>query len=153
MGSSKNEGIHEGYMGNPSLFPLIYGCKSCDIIIVHINPTERFEIPKTAPEIINRINEISFNSSLFRELRAIAFVGKLIDDGKVADGSLKRMLIHSIEADDVMQGLGPISQLNADGQFLAHLHDIGRNRADRWLEAHLDMVGLESTVDIRAKYL
>jgi NTE family protein len=142
-----------GYMGNPALFPLIYGCKSCDIIIVHINPTERFEIPKTAPEIINRINEISFNSSLFREMRAIAFIGKLIDDGKVTDGSLKRMLIHSIEADDVMQGLGPISQLNADGKFLMHLHDIGNNRADRWLEAHLDMVGIESTVDIRADYL
>jgi NTE family protein len=142
-----------GYMGNPALFPLIYECKSCDIVIVHINPTERLEIPKTAPEIINRINEISFNSSLFREIRAIAFVGKLIDDGKVADGNLKRMLIHSIVADDVMQGLGPISQLNADGQFLMHLHDIGWNCADQWLEAHLNLVGVESTVDVRTKYL
>jgi NTE family protein len=70
-----------GYMGNPALFPLIYGCNSCDIIVVHINPTERMEIPKTAPEIINRINEISFNSSLLREMRAIAFVGQLIEGG------------------------------------------------------------------------
>jgi NTE family protein len=69
------------------------------------------------------------------------------------DGSLKRMLVHAIEADDVMQGLGPMSQLNADWQFLMHLHDIGRDRADRWLAAHLDMVGVASTVDIRAKYL
>jgi predicted acylesterase/phospholipase RssA len=59
---------------NRALFPLIYGCKSRDIVVVHVNPTERFEIPKTAQEIINRINEISFNSSLFREMRAIAFV-------------------------------------------------------------------------------
>jgi NTE family protein len=142
-----------GYMGNPALFPLIYGCKSCDVLIVHINPTERLEIPKTAPEIINRINEISFNSSLFREMRAIAFVGNLIDDGTVTDGNLKRMLLHSIEADDVMQGLGPISQLNADERFLMHLHDIGRNSAERWLETNLNMVGIKSTVDIRARYL
>jgi NTE family protein len=86
-----------GYMGNPALFPLIYGCNSCDIIVVHINPTERMEIPKTAPEIINRINEISFNSSLLREMRAIAFVGQLIEGGKVTDSNLKRILLHSIE--------------------------------------------------------
>jgi NTE family protein len=142
-----------GYLGNPALFPLIYGCESRDIIVVHINPTERSEIPRTAQEIINRVNEISFNSSLFRELRAIAFVTRLIDDGKIVDGSLKRMLVHAIEADDVMQGLGPMSQLNADRRFLTHLHDIGAERAGRWLAAHLDTVGVASTVDIRAKYL
>jgi NTE family protein len=142
-----------GYMGNPALFPLIYGCGSRDIVVIHVNPTERPEIPKTAPEIVNRINEISFNSSLFREMRAIAFVTRLIDEGKVTDGSLKRILIHAIEADDVMQGLGPMSQLNADRRFLTHLHDIGRERAARWLETHLDAVGVESTVDVRAKYL
>jgi NTE family protein len=142
-----------GYMGNPALFPLIYGCQSPDIIVIHINPTERPEIPKTAQEIITRINEISFNSSLFREMRAIAFVTKLIDDGKVPDGELKRMLIHAIEADDVMQALGPVSRLNADWEFLMHLHDVGRNRADQWLAAHLDLIGVKSTVDIRSKYL
>ena len=142
-----------GYMGNPALFPLIYGCKSRDIVVVHVNPTERREIPRTAQAIINRINEISFNSSLFREMRAIAFVTRLIDEGKVADGSLKRILIHAIEADDVMQGLGPMSQLNADWRFLMHLHDIGQERAARWLVSHVEMVGIESTVDVRAKYL
>ncbi len=142
-----------GYVGNPALFPLIYGCQSRDIIVIHINPTERRDIPRTAHEIISRINEISFNSSLFREMRAIAFVTKLIDDGELADGTLKRMLIHAIEADDVMQGLGPASTLNADWDFLTHLHDIGRDRADRWLKAHLDTIGIKSTIDIRAKYL
>ena len=142
-----------GYMGNPALFPLIYECESRDIIVIHINPTERHEIPRTAPEIINRINEISFNSSLFREMRAIAFVTKLIDDGKITDGSLKRMLIHAIEADDVMEQLGPMSKLNADWDFLMHLHDIGRERADRWLKSNLGMIGIKSTVDVRGKYL
>jgi NTE family protein len=142
-----------GYMGNPALFPLIYGCKSRDIIVVHINPTERNDIPTTAPEIIHRINEISFNSSLFREMRAIAFVTKLIEDKKVTDGSLKRMLIHSIEADDVMRKLGPSSKFNADWQFLMHLHDIGYSRAESWLASHFANIGVESTVDIQTKYL
>jgi NTE family protein len=142
-----------GYLGNPALFPLIYGSKSRDIIVIHINPTERHGIPKTAPEIMNRINEISFNSSLFREMRAIAFVTKLIDEKKLADGSLKRMLIHAIEADEVMQGLGVTSKFNADWKFLMHLHDVGYSRAGSWLDAHLNMLGIESTVDVAAKYL
>jgi len=142
-----------GYMGNPALFPLIYNCQSRDILVIHINPTERRQLPRTAQEIINRINEISFNSSLFREMRAIAFVTKLIDEGKITDSGLKRMLIHAIEADDVMERLGPASMLNADWDFLTHLRDTGRERADRWLKTHLPMVGVESTVDIRTKYL
>lgn len=142
-----------GYMGNPALFPLIYSCKSPDIVVVHINPTERHDIPRTAQEIINRINEISFNSSLFREMRAIAFVTRLIDEGKITDGSLKRMFVHAIDADDVMQRLGPMSQLNADWRFLTDLHDIGAERAESWLATHLDMVGVASTVDVRGKYL
>ncbi|MBI3434661.1 MAG: patatin-like phospholipase family protein [Proteobacteria bacterium] len=142
-----------GYMGNPALFPLIYNCASRDIIIIHINPIERQELPKTAQEILSRINEISFNSSLFRELRAIAFVTKLIDDMKVDGGGLKRMLIHSIEADDVMQGLGAPSKLNADWDFLMRLHTIGRERAERWLGSNFAKLGAQSSVDIRAKYL
>jgi NTE family protein len=142
-----------GYMGNPALFPLIYGCKSHDIVVVHINPTERSEIPKTGMEIMNRMNEISFNSSLLREMRAIAFVTKLIDAAKIDADDLKRVLMHAIEANDVMQTLGATSQLNADRAFLTRLHDIGRERADRWLHAHLDRLGVESTVDIDAKYL
>jgi NTE family protein len=142
-----------GYMGNPALFPLIYDCQSCDIVVVHVNPTERPEIPKTAPEIINRVNEISFNSSLFREMRAIAFVSKLIDEGRINDCSLRRMHIHAIDADDVMQKLGVTSKLNADGDFLLRLHQVGYSRADQWLRSHLEMIGVKSTVDIRAKYL
>jgi NTE family protein len=73
-----------GYMGNPALFPLIYSCQSRDILIVHVNPLERPDKPMSAREIMNRVNEISFNSSLMREMRAVAFVTKLIDDGKLS---------------------------------------------------------------------
>src|SRR6266850_2261605 len=82
-----------GYMGNPALFPLIYDCESRDIVVVHINPMERPDVPQSARDIMNRINEISFNSSLMREMRAVAFVTKLLDDKKLKDNEVKRMLV------------------------------------------------------------
>jgi NTE family protein len=142
-----------GYMGNPAIFPLIYSCGSADVVIVHINPAERPDVPKTARDIMNRINEISFNSSLMREMRAISFVTKLIDDGNLADNEVKRMMLHSIEADDVMRDLGVASKLNADWEFLMHLHDIGHERAGQWIDTTFDMIGRKSSIDIRAKYL
>jgi NTE family protein len=142
-----------GYMGNPAIFPLIYNCDSRDIVIVHINPLERDELPRSAMEILNRINEISFNSSLMREMRAISFVTKLIDDGYINGNRLRRLLIHSISADEVMKKLGVSSKLNADWDFLLHLHEAGRSHADAWIEANFERLGVESTVDIRAQYL
>jgi NTE family protein len=100
-------------MGNPALFPLIYECKSTDVLIVHINPLSRTKVPKSAQDILNRINEISFNSSLMREMRAVAFVTKLMDDGTIPAGKMKRMLIHSIFADGFVQSLEATSKLNA----------------------------------------
>ena len=142
-----------GYMGNPAIFPLIYNCQSADVVIVHINPIERDELPTNARDILNRINEISFNSSLMRELRAIQFVTDLIDDGHIKDGHLKKMLIHSIEAQDVMSGLGVSSKLNPDWDFLTYLRDVGRERTQAWLDANYDSIGNQSTVDIRARFL
>ncbi|HEX4407153.1 MAG TPA: patatin-like phospholipase family protein [Xanthobacteraceae bacterium] len=144
-----------GYMGNPAIYPLIYGCESADVVIVHINPIERDEIPRTAAHILNRLNEISFNSSLMREMRAIAFVTKLIDAGGVADGDkkLKRILVHSIEAEALMKDLGVVSKLNVDWRFLTYLRDLGRERADEWLKANFDKLNVESSIDIQDKYL
>jgi NTE family protein len=142
-----------GYMGNPAIFPLIYGCESPDVVIVHINPINRPDVPKTATDIMNRINEISFNSSLMREMRAIGFVSKLIDDGKLRDTGMKRMRIHAIDAEDVMQGLGVASKLNADWEFLLHLHDTGWRCAEAWLGSAYGEVGHKSTVDVHGKYL
>jgi len=142
-----------GYMGNPALFPLIYGCDSADIVVVHINPMVRCTEPRSAAEILNRINEISFNSSLMREMRAIAFVTRLIDEGQVKDGALKRVLIHAIEADEFMRELSVSSKLNPDWEFLTHLHDVGRETADRWIMENFDKLNVESSVDIHARYL
>jgi NTE family protein len=142
-----------GYMGNPAIFPLIYHCDSPDVVVVHINPIERPDIPRSATEIMNRINELSFNSSLMREMRAIAFVTRLIDQGALCDGSLKRMNIHAISADAVMQKLSVMSKLNADWEFLTHLRDDGREFASRWLADNFDRIGVESTIDVQDRYL
>lgn len=122
-------------------------------MVVHINPIERPDIPQSARDIMNRINEISFNSSLMREMRAVAFVTKLLDDKKLNDTEVKRMLVHAISADDVMQKLGAASKLNADWKFLTRLHEIGHERAEAWIVAHYDALNVESTIDIRGTYL
>jgi NTE family protein len=142
-----------GYMGNPAIFPLIYECESPDVVVVHINPMNRPEVPTSARDIMNRINEISFNSSLMREMRAIAFVSRLIEDGKLCDAEMKPMRIHAIEAEEVMQSLGVASKLNADWEFLLHLHEIGRERASAWLAGDFGQVGLGSSVDVHGRYL
>lgn len=142
-----------GYMGNPAIFPLIYGCDSRDVMIVHINPLERQALPTSAFEIMNRVNEISFNSSLMREMRAISFVTQMIDDDPAAHGTLKRVLVHAIAADEIMSELGAASKLNGDWEFLTYLRDQGRDHADKWMDANFDRLGRESTVDIRKEYL
>ena len=139
-----------GYAGNPPIFPLIYNCSSSDVLIVQLSPMRREELPHSSIEILNRVNEISFNSSLIREMRAIRFVAQLIDDGYVVNGSLRRMRIHAVAADDVFTKLNVASKLDANWEFLTSLRDIGRERAEQWLDAHFDRLGVESTVDLQA---
>jgi NTE family protein len=142
-----------GFMGNPSLFPLIYHTESRDVVIVQVNPLACDEVPTTAPAIMNRLNEISFNSSLMREMRAVAFVTDLIDRGKLDAGEYKRLNVHWIESEARMKGLGVSSKLNAEWPFLIYLKEIGRQAAHEWLAQHFDAIGTRSTVDIRAKFL
>ena len=140
-----------GFMGNPAIFPVIYGCSSCDVLLVHLTPTERAELPTNSRAILNRMQEISFNSSLMREMRAVAFVTQMIDEGKLSGG--KRMFIHLIEAEDVIKELAGSSKMNADWRFLSYLFDLGRERADKWLALNFDKIGVETTVDLKARYL
>jgi NTE family protein len=142
-----------GYMGNPAIFPLIYGCNSRDVVVVHINPIERPELPRTARDILNRVNEISFNSSLMREMRVIHLVTNMIETDQVEQGRMKQMLIHAISADELMTQLGARSKLNAERGFLAYLRDRGRSHADAWLQATFEHLGQRSTVDIQSRYL
>jgi NTE family protein len=142
-----------GYVGNPAIFPLIYNCETHDVVIVHINPIVRPGVPTTPAEILNRMNEVSFNSSLMREMRAIAFVTDLIQHGRLESGGMKEMLIHSIRSDQTMAALGVSSKYNADWNFLCSLRDKGRSEAGAWLEENYHHVGQRSSVDISREFL
>ncbi len=142
-----------GYVGNPAIFPLIYECDTRDVVIVHINPIIRRGVPTTAAEILNRLNEVSFNSSLMREMRAIAFVTGLIQQGKLDADNMKEMLIHSIRSDETMAALDVSSKYNGDWSFLCHLRDLGRTQAETWLAGNYESIGQRSTVDIRGEFL
>ena len=142
-----------GYMGNPALFPLIYNCKSTDIVVVHINPLFRKKLPRTADDILNRINEISFNSTLMREMRAVSFVTRLVTEGRVVGKELPHVLIHSIADDEFMGALSSTSKYNADWEFLTFLRDQGRKCAGDWLSTNFAKLGAESSVDIDVMYL
>lgn len=142
-----------GFMGNPAIFPLIYNGASRDVIIIHINPIERKKLPHTAPEIFDRINEISFNSSLMREMRAIEFITRLIDQKVLDSNAYKRMYVHSIRDDAEMTQLGVATKLNPDWEFLCRLRDVGRNRANEWLEANFEEIGKASTLNLQDVFL
>ncbi len=142
-----------GYMGNPAIYPLIYEATSRDVVIVQINPLCRDEVPKTARDIQNRVNEISFNSSLMHEMRAINFVTRLIRSGALDEEHYKLMHIHMIEAEDELNPLGASSKFNADSHFLAALKDIGRRATEDWLDTNYERIGTESTLDLVPIYL
>ncbi len=141
-----------GYTGNPALFPLFDRDLPPDILIVNINPLERAEVPKTPQDIRNRINEISFNSSLLRELRAIAFVQRLLDQGAVAEGAMKRIHMHMIADDALMNDLSVATKLVPIPAVIARLKAAGRAAADAFLQAHAADLGHRATVDLPAMY-
>ena len=145
-----------GYMGNPSLWPLFYEVDVRDIVVVQLNPMLREETPVRPSEIMNRVNEISFNSSLLKEMRAIAFVHKLLDEGLLKDeyrDRYKDVLFHSIRADQHLQALSVASKFNTDWGFFEELRDRGREVAEMWLAEHFDQLGVCSTVDLRGEFL
>ena len=141
-----------GYMGNPVLFPFYKESQSNDIVLVQINPVERKGTPRSAREILNRVDEITFNSSLLKELRAIDFVRRLRDEGKLDPKLYRRLNVHVIEAHDRLMPLGASSKLNAEWRFLRHLFEIGRAAAGDWIDASYDRLGQDSSVDTRAMF-
>jgi NTE family protein len=141
-----------GYMGNSALFPLFYHAESRDIVIVHVNPIVRADVPRTAGDIMDRVNEISFNSSLLGELRTIAFVRRMIAEGKLRPGEMKDVLIHSIRDDATMSPLGVATKVSPDPGLLDHLKASGREAAGAFLRDHWGKLGEESSVDLRAMF-
>ena len=141
-----------GYVGNPPLYPLFSDAKSRDILIVQINPLTREETPKNAREIFNRANEISFNSSLLRELRAIDFVHRLLVENKLDVEHYADILVHRIAGSEQLSQLSASSKINAEWSFLTHLRDIGRESAKAFIDQHYDDLGEHSTLDLRQEF-
>ncbi len=141
-----------GFTGNPSLWPLYAPELPDDIVIVQVNPLHRAEIPETPLEIQNRVNEISFNASLMGELRAIAFVKRLIAEGRIARGQMKDLRLHMIADDALMNDLSASSKLQPSANLIRRLSEAGRRAADRFLDAERHRLGREPTVDLRALF-
>jgi NTE family protein len=136
-----------GYSGNPPITPLVRECESKDTILIPINPVERPGIPRTAREIINRVNEVSFNASLLKEVRMIAVLRRVVNAGDHEGSRWAEMRMHMI-ASDTMTRLGVSSKLNTEWAFLSYLRDLGRREADEFLSAHGEDVGRRASIDI-----
>jgi NTE family protein len=137
-----------GYGGNPALFPFFYANATEDVLLVQINPVTREGAPRTANEIQDRIDEITFNAALLREFRGIAFVKELIRAGRIPHGEYADIRMHRIDADEAFKDLSASSKINAEWAFLEYLRDLGREAAEDWLEENYDMVGKEPTLDL-----
>jgi len=134
-----------GYMGNPPLFPLVDETDVRDLFLIQINPITRTELPKTAYEIENRLNEITFNASLIKELRALYFLKEIIEHEDLERERYRDARLHRIHAEEEMRELSVSSKLNAEWEFLEHLHDIGWRTAEDWLAQHFDDIGVKTT--------
>lgn len=145
-----------GYLGNPSLFPLFYSDAPKDVVLITLNPIERPGTPRTAGEIQDRLNEITFNSALLGELRAIAFVQKLLDQNlltKTVRSHYRNVNIHAVRGGEALRGLRLESKYDTSWGFLTELRDKGRAMAEDWLESCEGMIGKQSSLDIHREFL
>jgi NTE family protein len=144
-----------GYLANPPIFPLFRSTRTEDVLIVQINPLERQEVPTSTRDIVNRVNEISFNSSLASEFRAVEFVARLIDRGQLQRGTgpghYRRINAHRIVLGENQKSYSADTKLSTDYDFFRMLHAGGRRAARRFLDAHFDDIGQRSTFDLRAE--
>jgi len=136
-----------GFTGNPTITPLVRETDAHDSILVQINPRERSDTPRTAADILNRLNEISFNSPLMKELRMIALLRQVADPGTGEGGRWAQMRTHRIMTDMLAQ-FGASSKLNAEWEFIAMLRSEGRRAASEFLEANGGDLGKRSTADL-----
>jgi len=142
-----------GYSGNPALWPLIYHPGSLDLLLIKINPSVRPCLPNTPAEIADRVNEITFNAGLVSEMRAIAFVHRLLAEGKVDPRKYRDLRLHMVADEEGLAPLQASSKLNTDRNFLQALHALGHAAAERWLQMHRDDIGQRPTLDLRSTFL
>ena len=150
-----------GYMGNPSLRPLLADGGTLDLMLVQVHPNRRQAVPEHPAAIVERINEISFNGSLIKELRALAILRKLMQDEGLAAADLREPLfrkagalrVHRIEGGEQLDALAASAPLGTAWHHLLALHRAGHAAADNWLDENYTHLGRHGTVDIVAEYL
>lgn len=137
-----------GYSGNPAIYPLIYNTRSADVLLVQINPIAINYVPSASgQEIAERVNEITFNAPLLAELRAIRFVTRLLQEGRLDAERYKNVLMHRIDGGSALSEFGAASKTRADSAFVRRLFELGRQAGHDWLQHHLDAVGQRSSMD------
>jgi NTE family protein len=136
-----------GYAGNPTITPLVRECDSHDTLLVAVNPVERQGTPRSAREILDRLNEVSFNATLLKELRMIALLRQVADPGSSEGRKWAEMRIHLI-ASELLAELGASSKFNAEWDFLCMLRDEGRRAAEAFLTANGQNIGKRSSMDL-----
>ncbi len=142
-----------GYLANPPIWPLVE-CRARDVLLCLLNPLEVHKTPKSTSEIMDRLNEISFNASVAAELRAVAVVQDLIRRGHLKAGpGYMDLRFHMISADGRLSDLKLPSKFNTDWSFLQDLKTRGRSAAEEWLKDHVDQVGERSSVDLGKAFL
>jgi NTE family protein len=137
-----------GFGGNPALYPFFYSTDTEDTLLVQINPVERRHTPKSAQEIQDRMNEITFNAGLLREFRAIEFVRRLKREGRLDDTTYSSIRMHRVCADEALADLSAATKLNAEWRFLENLHDLGYAAGQDFLDEHFDAIGERPTLDL-----
>ncbi|MEO7400814.1 MAG: patatin-like phospholipase family protein [Polaromonas sp.] len=142
-----------GYTGNPALHPLIYACKSRDIMLVQINPIERAELPTQPGEIADRVNEITFNAGLVAEMRAIDFVKRLLAEGKLDPTHYKDVLMHRIDGGEALEKYRASTKSSTDATLIYALRDLGVLCVREWLAKRYTSLGRECSVNIARDYL
>lgn len=142
-----------GYSGNPALFPFFEHAASHDILLVQVNPVVRDQVPRTAQQIVERVAEITFNNSLLKELRAIDFVNRMMDERRLDPRRYRQNRLHRVEATDALSGHTATTRFDTDWRFFRELRDAGREAARTWLAAHFDDVGVRGTLDLRAEFV
>ncbi len=142
-----------GYSGNPAIHPLIYECQSRDVVLVQINPIRRNSLPTSAADILDRLNEITFNAALIAEMRAIDFVKRLLAEGKLDPARYKDVLMHRIDGGPELDGYAASTKSQTDATLIDRLHDLGRRCAGRWLAQKLPQVGVSSSINVARDYL
>lgn len=140
-----------GFMGNPVLFPFLDCCSSQDVLIVQVNPISRPTTPTTAREIMDRVNEISFNAPLIKELRHVDFINQCLQRGELDGLGYRQIFLHRVGGDDIVQ-FPASTKLNAEWAFLTHLRDIGRESAKDWLADNFDKLGVEGSMELAPFY-